>query len=129
MTFDNLAATAPFPASISTPLELNTPSVLRFKKKLGLHRGNPRIFFETTDIQPFGFVPGAKYTMALMNSGCLMLAVDPQGKRAVCKKAKPPRVLSVIDINSQVLEGFREDKEVLVTVSRNLLCIEKMPKE
>lgn len=143
MAFDNLAATAPFP-------DFTARESLQFTKKLGNHRGNPRIFFETEDIQRFGFVPGAKYSMALMSHHHLLLAVDPKnGTRAVCKKVKPTvntkvvvsgdkatiiksfgqRVLSVIDINSQVLEGFRDDVEVLVTVSNNLISIEKLPKE
>lgn len=149
MTFDNLVHTAPFPASISTPVELNTPNTLRFKKKLGLHRGNPRCFFETQDIQRFGFVPGAKYDMALRASDHLEIAVSDKGKRAVVVRRKPvaytkinvagskattsavrrERVLSVIDINSQVLEGFRGDAEVLVTVTHNLITITKLPKE
>lgn len=106
---------------------MNTP--LRFTKKLGNHRGNPRIFFETDKIQRFGFVPGAKYDMALRNSTHLELALSDKGKRAVCKKAKGARTLSIIDINSQVLEGFRGDVEVVVVVTQGHILITKLPKE
>ena len=148
MAFDAQAPIVPV-CDVVTPLELNTPNTLRFKKKLGMHRGNPRCFFETQDIQRFGFVPGAKYDMALRASDHLEIAVSDKGKRAVVARRKPvaytkidvagrkatestvyrERVLSVIDINSSVLEGFREEKEVLVTVTHNHISINKSPKE
>lgn len=102
--------------------------MLQFKKKLGFHRGNPRLFFETDKIQPYGFVPGAAYDMALKNEAQLELGLNLVGKRKVCRKGKGDRTLSVIDINSNVLEGFRGHDEVLVTVSQGFITINRLLK-
>lgn len=106
---------------------------LVFTKKLGNHRGNPRLFFETTDIQPFGFVPGASYDIdGYSDNGItvdrleLTLAADGKGRRKVCKKAKGDRVLSVIDINSDIyMNGFTGYSKVLVQVAPGHIRITK----
>lgn len=111
------------------------PTPLQFKKKLGFHRGNRRIFFETDKIQPFGFVPGARYTVEGDGDMArfiwkLTLATNEKGERAVCKKAKGDRVLSVIDINSAIyMEGFKNDTEVMVTVTPGVILIERIKEQ
>lgn len=120
---------------MTIPLALNTPNTLRFTKKLGYHRGNPRLFFETRDIQPFGFVPGASYDIeGYTDSGThvdrlvITLVTDGKGIRKVCKKAKGARTLSVIDINSAIyMYDFNDVAEVLVTVTHGLINITKLP--
>jgi hypothetical protein len=102
-----------------------------FVKKLGYHRDAPRLYFQTMNLNEYGFTPGARYDAELFAGGSrealeyrIELRLHPEGRRAVCKKKVGDRVLSIIDINGkQLMEPFRNYERVSVSVTKGLITI------
>jgi hypothetical protein len=92
-----------------------------FLKKLGDHRGAPRLYFsEPTALTEIGFKPGARYDITHVGrTPSLALQLNPKGKRAVCKKVVGGRTLCIIDINGKAqMEGFIGHTHARVTLTR-----------
>lgn len=91
--------------------------MLIFKKAVGYHREAPRLYFQTLDLNEYGFVPGARYDAEAYSDGRITLKLHPEGRRAVCKKTVNGRVLSIIDLNGKsLMEGLRGADKVEVGV-------------
>lgn len=109
--------------------------MLEFTKKVGLNRGNTRLFFETDKIQEYGFVPGARYDADVFSFSegkfDLMLVLHHAGRRSVCKKIKGSRVLSVIDINTALHMSYfpQPGATVYVTVRPGWISVRNYEKE
>lgn len=105
-----------------------------FTKEVGFHRGNPRLYFQTTALNRFGFTPGAAYNLEFKSPEevaaegvILTLELKPEGKRKVCKKAVGSTVYSIIDINvkAPTLSG---GETVSVSVTQGKMVVVKLVK-
>ncbi|WP_234265117.1 DNA cytosine methyltransferase [Hydrogenophaga sp. NFH-34] len=71
-------------------------------RKLGEHRGSPRLYIDTMALKEAGFEPGASYTRHVdKEAGRIVLKLDPIGTHRVSKKEKSGNTMPVIDINSR----------------------------
>jgi len=71
-------------------------------RKLGDHRGSPRLYIDTMALKEAGFEPGACYTRHIdKEAGRVVLKLDPSGAHRVSKKEKAGATVPVIDINSR----------------------------
>ncbi len=68
-------------------------------KPLGQHRGNARLWFETTALNDVGLSAGTRYTLITTLWG-IVLRPDSDGERVVSSKTKSGSVIPIIDINS-----------------------------
>lgn len=76
-------------------------------RKLGEHRGNPRLWIDGAQAQKGGFLPGVAYTPKVDHERCmLILEAVEGGERVVSKKVVREREIPVIDINSENLLGI-----------------------
>lgn len=95
-------------------------------KKVGFHRGKPRLYFQSPHLSDFGFGPGARYDIDLMGDLRIEIRLHPEGRRAVCKKAVGPKVFSIIDINSPMyLSPFQKGDVLDVTYQEGLITLRK----
>lgn len=103
-----------------------------FIKDVGFHRGNPRLYFQTTGargLSAYGFVPGAPYTLEfkspkeVADTGVILtMELSPEGKRKVCKKIVGGTTYSIIDINVRA-PALDNLKKVTVSVSPGKIVI------
>lgn len=100
-----------------------------FIKDVGFHRGNPRLYFQTTGLNAYGFVPGAPYTLEfkspkeVADTGVILtMELSPEGKRRVCKKIVGGTTYSIIDINVRA-PALDNLKKVTVSVSHGKIVI------
>lgn len=93
-----------------------TPHLGYWLKKLGLHRGSPRLWFETNSLGSAGLVPGSRFDVVALEHG-IKLVPNLHGQYGVCSKERNGRKLPVIDINSrEVLAPLGEQQVVRVVV-------------
>lgn len=71
-------------------------------KKVGQHRGAPRVWLEGTQTQRGGFVPGQRYDIEVQGQ-MVVLQANPDGSRVVSGKKAGERNNPIIDINSKDL--------------------------
>ena len=70
-------------------------------RRIGEHRGAPRLYLDCAALQRAGFCPGATYSLRSDSQALrLTLCLDPAGSRRVSRKRRGPTLLPVIDINS-----------------------------
>jgi len=71
-------------------------------KKLGQHRGSPRVWLEGTQTERAGFSAGQRFDIQVQDS-MVVLQANPDGSRVVSGKKNGERNNPVIDINSKEL--------------------------
>lgn len=103
-----------------------------FIKDVGFHRGNPRLYFQTTALHPYGFVPGAPYILEFKSAKdfadtgvVLTMELSPEGKRKVCKKVVGNTTYSIIDINVRA-PSLDKLTKVDVSVSHGKIVVKKV---
>lgn len=94
-----------------------TPHLGYWLKKLGLHRGSPRLWFETTRLGLAGLLPGSRFDVVALEHGIKLLP-NAHGQYGVCSKERNGRQLPVIDINSREVLAPLGDQQVVRVVVR-----------
>lgn len=83
-------------------------------RKLGTHRGSPRVFLDTNVMADAGFAPGRTYSRVVDSAKKrLTLTLEPNGSFVVSRKEKSGKVLPVIDINNSSELGMFEGQEAI----------------
>jgi len=81
-----------------------------YVKRIGQHRGAPRIYLDGHQAVRAGFSPGDRFNIELNEGKGITLTVSKDGSRTVSSKKKGDKTLPVIDINSaellKVFEGM-----------------------
>lgn len=91
-----------------------TPPLGYWLKKLGIHRGAPRLLFETSRMGSAGLIPGIRFEVVALQNG-IKLVPRIDGQYMVSSKERNGRCLPVIDINS---------REVLAPLGgQNVVCV------
>jgi len=91
-------------------------------KRIGEHRGAPRLYFQGQALAQAGFVRGARYGI-LVHKNKVELHLDA-GAGLVSGKGEVP----VIDINNAtVLEPFKGHEAVKVEMSKGVITISRLP--
>lgn len=88
-------------------------------RRLGQHRGAPRLYLDTAALAQAGFLPGATFNV-LVDAEAMRITItlDPCGDRHVSRKMRGCGVLPVIDINStQDLAPFAVHGVVRVVIA------------
>lgn len=85
--------------------------------KVGQNKGAPRVWLEGKRLAKAGFVPGAKYALAIGDKR-VTLSVSENGTRVVSAKHKADTDLPVIDINSAQALGLFEGLDRLRVIIR-----------
>lgn len=76
-------------------------------RKLGEHRGKPRLWIDGSQAEKGGFLPGVSYTTKVDSERCmLILEAVENGERVVSRKTVREREIPVIDINTTDLLGI-----------------------
>lgn len=70
-------------------------------KKVGRHRGNPRLWFDTPRIEKAGLTPGVRFSVTNKGAG-IQIARDDAGSFTVSSKTRNGRTIPVVDINNGV---------------------------
>lgn len=94
-----------------------TPTLGYWLKKLGIHRGAPRLWFETLRVKSAGLVPGSRFDVVALPHG-IKLVPKVDGQYAVCSKERNGRCLPVIDINNREVLAPLGGQEVVRVVVR-----------
>lgn len=85
-------------------------------KKIGSHRGAPRLWFDSQRVAAAGFIPGARFDVLATERG-LRLSVRPDGRHLVSRKERNGRTVPVIDLNSRcALEPFAGHEVVRIVI-------------
>lgn len=94
-------------------------------RKLGIHRGAPRVWLEGILPARAGFTPGARYSVSVPDGdNRVVLKIEANGIRMVSSKTKGDRELPVIDINSrELLSRFDGMNAVRVVLRENEIHI------
>lgn len=94
-------------------------------RKLGQHRGAPRLWLEGREPAKAGFEPGSRYTVSAdPGRALLVLEIDEAGQRTVSGKQRGDATLPVIDINSkELLAAFAGLESVRVIVESGRISI------
>lgn len=94
-------------------------------RKLGRHRGAPRLWLEGREPAKAGFAPGSRFTVRVdPGRALLVLEVDDAGDRMVSGKQRGDTTLPVIDINSkELLAAFAGLDSVRVIVEAGRISI------
>lgn len=94
-------------------------------KKLGAHRGAPRLWLEGNAPARAGFLPGARFRLEKRpERGAIVLRIAADGDRVVSKKERGARERPVIDVNSnEALELFAGMESVRVILARSEIWI------
>lgn len=94
-----------------------------FIKKVGTHRGSPRIWLEGSQAAKAGFMPGQRFDVTV-NGQTIVLQANKDGSRVVSAKQKGESTLPVIDINSrELLAMFDGMAAIRVVVSPNAIYL------
>lgn len=94
-----------------------TPTLGYWLKKLGIHRGAPRLWFETRRLGTAGLVPGGRFDVVALQHG-IKLVPKNDGQYTVSSKERNGRCLPVIDINSREVLAPLGGQEVVRVVVR-----------
>ncbi|MEK2647407.1 DNA cytosine methyltransferase [Bdellovibrio sp. BCCA] len=95
-------------------------------KKIGSHRGSPRIWLEGAQPRRAGFTPQVKYDVTVDEEKCLLrLVISKDGARVVSKKtSKSNQEIPVIDLNSkEILKVFKGLQSVRVIIEDSVITI------
>lgn len=94
-------------------------------RKIGQHRGAPRVWLEGNHPAKGGFLPGCRYNTRVDEAkSMLVLEVVENGVRVVSSKKKDDREIPVIDINSkELLAVFEGIEAVRVVVKEGRIFI------
>lgn len=83
-------------------------------RKLGSHRGSPRVYLEIDTLSTMGFMPGKTFSRTIDEATKrLTLTVKPNGAYLVSQKEKNGKTLPVIDINSMQALGMFDGLEAV----------------
>jgi DNA (cytosine-5)-methyltransferase 1 len=92
-------------------------------KKIGSHRGAPRLFLDAAQAVRAGFCPGERFEVRIEGHGVVLTKLA-NGARIVSARRKDDEVLPVIDINSKELLGaFEGMHSVRVVVGKECVYI------
>lgn len=86
-----------------------------FVKKIGRHRGKPRVYFDSLQLVRAGFSPGEQFEVDV-DGQRVTITKKSDGSRVVSSKNKNGKVLPVIDINSEKLLSIFEGMESIRVV-------------
>lgn len=78
-------------------------------RRLGEHRGAPRLYLDTVALASAGLAPGTRFELSSCDAGEPRIAIKPAagGRRKVSRKQRGQQQVPVIDINSlQELQPF-----------------------
>lgn len=75
-------------------------------KHMGQHRGNARLWFETTALNDVGLSKGTRYDVITFGDKCIQLVPNPKGDRIVSGKEKGGKTIPIIDICNSNELGF-----------------------
>ena len=89
-------------------------------RKLGVHRGSPRVYLDINVMEAAGFAPGRTYNRVVdSEKKSLTLSAEPNGSFVVSKKEKGGKELPVIDINNSKELGMFEGLEAVRVIFSN----------
>jgi DNA (cytosine-5)-methyltransferase 1 len=92
-------------------------------KKIGSHRGAPRLFLDASQAVRAGFCPGERFEVRIEGHGVVLTKLA-NGARIVSARRRDDEVLPVIDINSRELLGaFEGMHSVRVVVAPDCVYI------
>lgn len=92
-------------------------------KKVGEHRGRPRVFFDGLQAVRAGFAPGERFSVEVSGTK-VVITKNVDGSRTVSARRRKDQELPVLDLNSQeLLEVFdgMDAVRVVVTADRVFL--------
>ena len=94
-------------------------------RKIGQHRGSPRLWLEGREPSKGGFLPGTRFNVRSSPGRMLLiLEIDETGSRTVSGKQRGETTLPVIDINSkELLAVFSGLESVRVVVQEGRISI------
>lgn len=97
-------------------------------RRLGEHRGAPRLYIDNRALKAFGFTPGLAFRVVVdVLNLCLRIELCADGTRRVSKKARAGGDVSVIDLNSAhelgAFEGHAQVRVVLRTGVLHVLAL------
>ena len=85
-------------------------------KKMGSHRGAPRLWFDSDRVCSAGLIPGVRFDLVQLKNG-IKLVPAAAGAYTVSSKLKHGKTVPVIDINSkEALNGLSEEPVVRVII-------------
>lgn len=88
-------------------------------KKLGAHRGAPRLFLDAAQAARAGFAPGERFEVRV-DGQTVVIAKHPDGSRTVSARRRGDEHLPVVDINSrELLAAFKGMDSVRVVVAED----------
>lgn len=94
-------------------------------KKLGAHRGAPRLFLDAAQAVRAGFAPGERFEVRV-DGQAVVLTKNPDGSRMVSTRRRGEEQLPVLDINSRdLLAAFEGMHSVRVVVGED--CVYLLP--
>lgn len=103
---------------------------------LGQNKGAPRVWLQGQMPARSGFLPGAKFRVAVDPHGVrVTLSLDAEGPRAVSRKEKSGKEIPVLDINSAealaILAGYKQIRVIFMDGEIHLLpdAVEARQKE
>lgn len=95
------------------------------KRKIGINRGQMRIWMEGRGPARAGFLPGSRFSIRVHDERrAVVIRLDPEGTRVVSRKGQEGSLQPVIDINStQLLKPFEGQSAVRVMVMEGEIWI------
>lgn len=99
-------------------------------KQIGLHRGSPRLYFQSQQLAASGFTKGTRYEIEVSSDlGNVILTVVADGRLVVSGKGTD-KVVPVIDINSsETLKPFAGMQAVKVQYGAGEIVISRLASE
>jgi hypothetical protein len=116
----NTATVAATDTATATPATV-TEKVIR----LGVNRGNPRLWLEGSTLTEALFHRGALYTAVIMDDLAIVLRLDMNGKRRVSGKTRNGKDWPIIDMNGQDLVPFANVDLVMSRIPGRIVITRK----
>jgi DNA (cytosine-5)-methyltransferase 1 len=92
-------------------------------QKIGVNRGNPRLWIEGVKLGAAGFARGARYSINF-EDGAMELKLDPDGHRIVSGKTRHGRDIPILDITLKELEQhFSPESRVRVVFTQGCIKV------
>ena len=99
-------------------------------KKMGSHRGSPRLWVECQRIRTAGLEPGVRFDIHPIANDGLKLTIAPEGAFKVSQKIKGDRVVPIIDLNSaDVLAPLAQEAVVRIVVHATGIFVLRLASE
>lgn len=96
-------------------------------RKLGFHRGNPRLWIEGGLATKAGFVPAERFNLVLDHlNQTLTLRLDPNGSRVVSSKVRNDCRIPVLDVNNNSLSLFEGLDHIKITSVQGYITIQAL---